>query len=122
MRRAVTLKVDATLLAMVRRAAAAGGRSLTSWWEEAAREKLQREGIGMVCAVCGRPLDPASAVYLGFGKRHDGKPGPGWVLALCPATPAEVTAGTGSACVAAARRRLGDALVPSSYEEWLGEK
>ena len=77
----------------------------------------------MQCAVCGRPLDPHrdAVVYLGFGTRHDGQHGPGWVLSVCGTTPAEMTAGTGSACVREARRRLGNqVVVPATYEEWLG--
>ena len=81
----------------------------------------------MNCAVCGRYLDPQAdpVVYLGFGRRYDGLPGPGWVLALCGPTPAEVASQAGSACVAEARRRIaaaGEEPVPSTYEEWAGEE
>ena len=77
------------------------------------------------CAVCDvDPLDPESAVYLAFGARYDGRPGYGWVIALCPAAPAGVTSGTGSACAAEARRRLArDNTIPapSTYRDWLAE-
>lgn len=81
----------------------------------------------MQCAVCGRPLDPKTdaVVYLGFGKRYDGLPGPGWVLALCGANPAEVASRAESSCVVEARQRLADAgeqPIPSTYEEWAGEE
>lgn len=81
----------------------------------------------MQCAVCGRPLDPKTdaVVYLGFGKRYDGLPGPGWVLALCGPTPAEADSQAGSPCVEEARQRIADAgeePIPSTYEEWAGEE
>ena len=79
----------------------------------------------MQCAVCGRPLDHQNdaVVYLGFGKRYDGRPGPGWVLALCGANPAQVNSRAGSPCVEEARRRIaaaGEEPIPSTYEEWAG--
>jgi len=79
----------------------------------------------MQCAICGRRLNPRTdtVVYLGFGRRYDGRPGPGWVIALCGPTPAEVASQAGSPCVAEARQRLGDEQVyPSTYEEWAGAK
>lgn len=78
----------------------------------------------MQCAVCGRHLDHQNdaVVYLGFGQRHDGKPGPGWVLALCAPTPEEVNSGVGSPCVAEARKKIGDRPVwPCTYEDWANE-
>jgi len=79
----------------------------------------------MQCAVCGRGLNPQAdpVVYLGFGRRFDGLPGPGWVLALCGPTPAEANSQAGSPCVEEARQRITDAgeePIPSTYEEWAG--
>ncbi|MFO7254819.1 MAG: hypothetical protein C0P70_004760 [Bacillota bacterium] len=122
MKQKVAFRLDPVLLARSKRAAAQAGTSWTAWVEEAIRRRLAEEAP-MQCAVCGRYLDPDAdaVVYLGFGRRHDGKPGPGWVLALCGPTPAEVDSRAGSPCVEEARQRLGDQpVVPSTYEEWAG--
>lgn len=78
-----------------------------------------------VCCTCGRDLDPEqdAVVYLGYGERHDGKPGPGWVAALCAPTVAQVNSQTGSPCVEACRQWAdtnGVELAPATYAEWLG--
>lgn len=78
-----------------------------------------------ICCTCHRELDPSSdaVVYLGWGDRHDGHPGVGWVAALCAPTPAQV-AGGGSPCVQSARDWADQEnidLVPSDYEAWCGE-
>jgi len=74
------------------------------------------------CCTCNRPLSARdSVVYLGWGIRDDGRPGPGWVAALCGPTPAQIQ--TGSPCVASARRWADDHGVrfsPSTLIEWLG--
>ncbi len=77
-----------------------------------------------VCCTCGRALDPEqdAVVYLGYSERHDGKPGPGWVAALCAPTPEQMT--IGSPCVAACRQWAdtnGVDLIPATLADWLGE-
>ena len=79
-----------------------------------------------VCCTCHSELDPYqdAVVYLGWGERHDGAPGLGWVAALCAPSAAEVSTGAGSPCVASAREWADDrgiTLVPSDYRGWLGE-
>ncbi len=78
-----------------------------------------------VCGTCGRLLDPGqdAVVYLGYGERCDGNPGPGWVAALCSPTVAQVNSQTGSPCVAACRQWAeteGVDLSPADYADWLG--
>ncbi len=82
-----------------------------------------KNGSPHVCCTCGRRLKPNrdAVVYLGWGLRHDGAPGPGWVAALCAPDQAHVT--TGSPCVDAARQWAAShqiTLVPSDYQAWLG--
>ena len=78
-----------------------------------------------VCCTCGKKLGlSAPVVYLGWGGRHDGKPGLGWVAALCAPTPVQVGAG-GSPCVASAREwaeKNGIALTPSDAGSWHGRQ
>lgn len=122
MKKMISIRLDPVVIARSKRAAAQAGTSWTAWVEEAIRRRLAEEAP-MQCAVCGRYLDPEAdaVVYLGFGQRYDGKPGPGWVLALCGPTPAEVASRAESACVVEARKRLGEQPVyPSTYEEWAG--
>src|SRR5690606_5996274 len=118
----VSFRLNPALLARSKRAAAQAWTSWTAWVEEAIRRRLDEE-TPMQCAVCGRVLDPETdpVVYIGFGQRYDGRPGPGWVLALCGPNPAEADSRAESSCVAEARQRLGDQQVyPSTYEEWAG--
>lgn len=76
-----------------------------------------------VCCTCGRILRPHedAIVYLGWGARYDGKPGLGWVAALCAPTPDQMA--DGSPCVAACRTWAETQhiiLVPSDYQAWRG--
>ena len=78
-----------------------------------------------ICCTCQRKLTPTddAIVYLGWGQRYDGKPGPGWVAALCAPDPSQAANGTPSPCVQACRdwaTEHGEQLVPATYEEWLG--
>jgi hypothetical protein len=109
---------------------------LHGWPHDRARVYLTAGGVALlvpeavhskphVCCTCQRELDPDAdaAVYLGWGERYDGQPGPGWVAALCAPTPEQVGSQTGSPCVAACRtwaRGEGVQLVPSDYQGWLG--
>lgn len=76
-----------------------------------------------VCCTCARPLAPTdAAVYLGWGRRYDGRPGLGWVAALCAPTTGQML--TGSPCVAACRawaEEAGVDLHPSDREGWEGK-
>lgn len=80
-----------------------------------------KNGNPHICCTCSRRLDPHrdAVVYLGWGRRHDGRPGPGWVVALCAAQSPSLP----SPCVASARTWAEQArvtFVPSDYATWLG--
>lgn len=75
------------------------------------------------CCTCCKLLDPHddAVVYLGWGARDDGRPGPGWVAALC----APEVGRRESPCVVAARdwaERHGVQFIPSDYAAWLGDE
>ena len=77
----------------------------------------------LVCCTCHRELDPHedAIVFLGWGERYDGKPGPGWVAALCAPAPHQMS--SGSPCVRAARDWAEEndiVFSPSDYEGWVG--
>src|SRR5690606_24173658 len=100
MKKMISIRLDPVVIARSKRAAAQAGASWTAWIEEAIGGWLAEEAP-MQCTVCGGYLDPESdaVVYLGFGQRYDGRPGPGWVRALCGSTPAEVASRAESPCV-----------------------
>ena len=78
----------------------------------------------LVCNACNKSLDPntQTVIYLGWGTRLDGSPGPEIVLALCATTLEQLGCGTNSPCVATALRLLTAAKitpVPATYDNWL---